>query len=114
MSGELTIILALLGGLGTFGGIIFGIMSTTSSKSKRDRDDATRTAVIETKLDLMLNGIEDVKKELGKHDTALQSHKKEVSKEISDINIKIMKINHELKQVSRMIGFTQMEHSEEE
>lgn len=104
MSNELAIILAIVGALGTVGGIVFGIISASSNRSKKDKDEATRTAIIETKLDLMLNGVNEIRDDLKAYKNELQNHKNTTSEAISAIKLELTEVRSEL---ARVLGISQ-------
>lgn len=110
MSNELGVIFSVLGAIGTLSAVIFAIINFTGSKSKAVRDEmssqqsiATSIAVITTKLDLTLNGINDVKKELSMHINDLQQHKEKMAGEIGAMKKEIAIIKNEQDRHKQML-----------
>lgn len=94
------LLIACVGLVGAVCAIVFGIINSRRASTERTRDDASRLARIEGKLDSANRGIEDMRVDVRTH-----------GNQISDHSIRIAKCEESIKSAHKRID--KMETSDE-
>lgn len=93
-------LIAVVGLVGAVCAIIFGVVNVRRASDSMTRDDATRLARIEGKLDSANRGIEDMRVDMRSH-----------GNQIADHAVRIAKCEESVKSAQRRLD--NLEHSEE-